>query len=225
MKKLLTQEEYWNKVAEEKELTTPFQLEVFKKYVPVESRILDVGCGYGRTLHELYETGFTTLSGVDISEQMIARGRRQYPQLDLKQYEGTRLPFEDDSFDAVLLLAVLTCILEDALQEQLLAEIQRVLRKDGVLSINDFLLNSDQRNIERYQRYENKYNKYGIFELQEGVAFRHHSRARIDKLTSIFTPIIVDSVVYTTMNGHRSKGVYFLGRCRKNPLRPASQRN
>ncbi len=215
MKTLLTQEEYWNKVAEEKELTTPLPLEVFKKNVPVNARILDVGCGYGRTLHELYEAGYTALSGIDISRKMIARGRRQYPQLDLKQYEGTRLPFEDDSFDAVLLLAVLTCILEDVLQEQLLAEIHRVLRKDGVISINDFLLNSDQRNVERYQRYEKKYNEYGIFELREGVAFRHHSRARIDKLTSSFTPIIFDSVVYTTMNGHKSKGLYFLGRCGK----------
>jgi len=70
---------------------------------------------------------------------MIARGRRQYPQLDLKQYKGTRFPFEDDSFDVVLLLAVLTCILDDARQEQLLAEIHRILRQDGVVSINDFL--------------------------------------------------------------------------------------
>ncbi len=215
MKTLLSQEEYWNKVAEEKELTTPLPLEVFKRNVPVNARILDVGCGYGRSLQELCSAGYTSLSGVDISEKMIARGRRQYPHLDLKQYEGRRLPFEDDSFDAVLLLAVLTCILDDTRQEQLLAEIHRVLRKDGVISINDFLLNSDQRNVERYQRYEKKYNEYGIFELQEGVAFRHHSRARIDKLTSSFTPIIFNSVVYTTMNGHRSKGLYFLGRCGK----------
>ena len=174
MKTLLSQEEYWNKVADEKELTTPLPLEVFKRNVPVNARILDVGCGYGRSLQELCSAGYTSLSGVDISEKMIARGRRQYPHLDLKKYEGTRLPFEDDSFDAVLLLAVLTCIPDDAQQEQLLAEIHRVLRQDGVVSINDFLLNSDQRNIDRYQRYEKKYNKYGIFELQEGVTFRHH---------------------------------------------------
>jgi len=215
MKTLLTQEEYWNKVADEKELTTPLPMGVFKKNVPMNARILDVGCGYGRTLQELLSAGYTSLSGVDISEKMIARGRRQYPHLDLKKYEGTRLPFEDNSFDAVLLLAVLTCILDDARQEQLLAEIHRVLRQDGVVSINDFLLNSDQRNIDRYQRYEKKYNKYGIFELQEGVAFRHHSRARIDKLTSSFTPIRCDCVVYTTMNGHRSNGLYYLGRCGK----------
>ncbi len=214
MKTLLTQQDYWDKVAEKKELTTPLQIGVFKKHIPVKARILDVGCGYGRTLHELSSSGYTLLTGVDISEKMIARGRRQHPQLNLKKYEGTRLPFADDSFDVVLLLAVLTCIIEDAVQERLLDEVRRVLKKDGVIYINDFLLNSDQRNIERYQRYEKKYKNYGTFELQEGVVFRHHSRMRLKELTSSFTPIIVEFVVYTTMNGHRSKGLYYLGRHR-----------
>ncbi len=212
MKTLLTQKDYWNKVAEEKELTTPLQIEVFKKHVPVKARILDVGCGYGRTLHELSSAGYTALTGVDISGKMIARGCRQYPDLNLKNYEGPRLPFADNSFDAVLLLAVLTCIIEDAGQERLLTEVCRVLKAGGVVYINDFLRNSDQRNIERYRRYEKKYRNYGTFELREGVAFRHHSRERIAELTSSFAPITVESVVYTTMNGNRSKGLYYLGR-------------
>ncbi len=218
MNVLLTQKEYWNKVAEEKELTTPLQIEIFKKYVPGKARILDVGCGYGRTLHELSSSGYTLLTGVDISEKMIARGRRQHPQLNLKKYEGARLPFADDSFDAVLLSAVLTCILDNDGQERLLDEIHRVLQNDGVVYINDFLLNSDWRNIERYRRYEKKYENYGTFELREGVAFRHHSRTRIEELTSCFTPIIVESIMYTTMNGNRSKGLYYLGRCRKDTM-------
>ena len=42
MNKLLTQKEYWDNVAEEKEFTTPFQMELFKKNVSKEARILDV---------------------------------------------------------------------------------------------------------------------------------------------------------------------------------------
>ena len=215
MNKLLTQKEYWDKVADEKEFTTPFQMELFKKNVSKEARILDVGCGYGRTLNELYLSKFTNLSGIDISKKMINRGIKLYPQLTLKKHESGSLPFENNSFDAVILLAVLTCIINNIEQEKLINEVQRVLRDDGVVYINDFLINSDQRNIDRYKRFEAKYNEYGIFELQEGVALRHHTRVRIDELMSSYKKIIFEPVIYTTMNGNKSNGLYYIGRKRK----------
>ena len=215
MNKLLTQKEYWDNVAEEKEFTTPFQMELFKKNVSKEARILDVGCGYGRTLNELYLSEFTNLSGIDISKKMINRGIKLYPQLTLKKHESGSLPFENNSFDAVILLAVLTCIINNIEQEKLINEIQRVLRDDGVVYINDFLINSDQRNIDRYKRFEAKYNEYGIFELQEGVALRHHTRVRIDELMSSYEKITFEPVIYTTMNGNKSNGLYYIGRKRK----------
>ena len=215
MNKLLTQKEYWDNVAEEKEFTTPFQMELFKKNVSKEARILDVGCGYGRTLNELYLSEFTNLSGIDISKKMINRGIKLYPQLTLKKHESVSLPFENNSFDAVILLAVLTCIINNIEQEKLINEIQRVLRDDGVVYINDFLINSDQRNIDRYKRFEAKYNEYGTFELQEGVALRHHTRVRIDELMSSYEKITFEPVIYTTMNGNKSNGLYYIGRKRK----------
>ncbi len=45
--------------------------------------------------------------------------------------------------DAVILFAVFTCIVNDAEQEKLIVEIHRVLKSDGILYINDFLLNID----------------------------------------------------------------------------------
>jgi SAM-dependent methyltransferase len=133
MNKLLTQEAYWDSVAHKKEFTTPFQMKLFKKIVPPKARILDVGCGYGRTLHELYLSEFTDLSGVDISKKMIEKGSILYPQLALKKYDGQRLPFDKNSFDAIILLAVLTCMISNKEQEKLIAEILRVLKDDGIL--------------------------------------------------------------------------------------------
>ncbi len=212
MNKLLTHEEYWDKVADEKEFTTPFQIELFKKNVHKEGQILDVGCGYGRTLHELYLSGFTNLSGIDISKKMVDKGNELYPQLSLKQHYSSTLPFKNSSFDAVILLAVLTCIINNNEQENLIHEIVRVLKDDGILYINDFLINSDQRNIDRYKQFETKYNKYGIFELQEGVVLQHYTKERIDELTDSFEKIIFKPVIYTTMNGNRSNGLYYIGR-------------
>ena len=81
----MLQEDYWNQASEKKEFTTPFQLEVFGNYVSKEQTILDVGCGYGRTLDELRQAGWNHLIGMDFAEGMIQRGRRpvSYTHLDV----------------------------------------------------------------------------------------------------------------------------------------------
>jgi len=207
----MKQERYWNKVAGEKEFTTPFQISAFEKYVLKESKILDVGCGYGRTLNELHKCGFKNLFGVDFSQGMIDRGRKLYPHLDMKMSSGG-LPFDDDTFDSVLLLAVLTCIIEDEDQKKLINEIQRVLKDSGILYINDYMINEDQRNIERYDKYKDKYGKYGIFELPEGAVVRHHTKDHILEITKDFHGLVFQLAIYTTMNGNKSNGFYYIGK-------------
>jgi SAM-dependent methyltransferase len=184
----------------------------FEKVVSPEMAILDVGCGYGRTLKELYDAGFVNLFGVDFSQGMVDRGRQLYPYLDLRRNDGGTLPFEDDTFDAVLLIAVLTCIAESEGQRRLMAEIERVLKDGGILTINDYLLNTDRRNVERYDRAKGKYGAYGIFELPEGAVVRHHTPEHIFDLTSGFDRLVFETVVYTTMNGNKSNGFYYIGR-------------
>ncbi len=75
----MTQKKYWNTVAEKKEFTTPFHFEEFAKFVNKEGIILDVGCGYGRTLEQLNLEGYGNLIGIDFSEKMIQRGKEKYP--------------------------------------------------------------------------------------------------------------------------------------------------
>lgn len=205
------QKEYWNKVANDKEFTTPFQTELFSNFVANEDRILDVGCGYGRTLSELYSKGFKNLSGIDFSNTMIERGKKQFPWLNLIVQEDKTIPYEDNSFDSVILFAVLTCIAADDNQTFLMNEIKRVLKPNGILYINDFLLNTDERNIKRYKIYEDKYNKYGVFELPEGAVLRHHDLKWIESITSSFNDIKLETVTYTTMNGNKSNGFIYLG--------------
>ena len=210
--KIHNQEKYWDKVAEEKEFPTPFQIQYFKKYVSKEMKTLDVGCGYGRTLNELYNQGFKNLTGIDYSQGMINRGKRLYPNLNLIKTNGERIPFPDNEFDAVILLAVLTSSYKDEEQKNIISEISRVLKDDGILYINDYLLNQDERNLKRYQKYKDKYEEYGIFELQEGAVFRHHTEEHIIKLTEGFQELVFEKTVYNTMNGHKSNGFYYIGR-------------
>lgn len=205
------QEEYWNSVATKKEFTTPFKLDEFINYIAVDQPVLDLGCGYGRTLAELENAGFTNIWGCDFSQKMIDRGIVQHPELNLVKNVNGKLPFEDNTFDAVLSLAVLTCITTNIEQYRLIEEIKRVLTDDGILYINDFLLNTDKRNIDRYDEFKEKYG-YGSFEIPEGAIVRHHTMDHISELTKDFEEQVFEPVTYTTMNKNQANGFYYIGK-------------
>ena len=207
----MEQKEYWNGVSGKKEFTTPFQAERFSKYVEKNDLIIDVGCGYGRTLNELYQSGYTNLLGFDISDKMIERGRKQYPYLNLKLKKDDSIELQDNNADAVILFGVLTCIVDDNEQRKILQEIKRILKPNGILYVNDFLLNSDDRNTERYEKYKNELGVYGAFELPEGAILRHHSEKWIKELLNDFSVLNYEHIIFTTMNGHKSNGFYFIG--------------
>ncbi len=208
----MKQQDYWNKVSTKKEFTTPFHAEEFAKYVGTGNTVLDVGCGYGRTLNELYQFGYHSLIGIDFSDGMIERGQEQFPYLDLRVKKEQRIDLQDSSIDAVILFAVLTCIYDNNEQQFLIHEIERVLKPNGILYVNDFLLNSDERNIKRYQEFQEKYGTYGIFELPEGATCRHHSEDWIHNLLTGFTTLQYQHLTFTTMNGNKSNGFYYIGR-------------
>jgi SAM-dependent methyltransferase len=212
MKKNMNQKIYWDKVAPVKEFTTPFQMEVFQNYVSKNASILDIGCGYGRTLNELYNNGYKNSIGIDFSGKMIERGKNTFPHLTFEITEKGKTKYSENTFDAVILLAVLTCILSNEEQMELLNEIRRILKPEGVIYINDFLLNNDERNVERYEEYKSAYEIYGIFELPEGAIVRHHDAGWVKESLKIFQELEYREVNYVTMNGNNSNGYYYLGK-------------
>lgn len=108
-------------------------------------------------------------------------------------------------------IAVLTCIAKDDDQKKLMGEVYRVLKPKGVLYMTDFLINEDQRNVDRYNASLEKLGIYGAFEHKEGVFLRHHSIDYINQITRDFDTNEFKTLVYTTMNKNKSNGFYFLG--------------
>lgn len=212
MQPVSSQIRYWDRVANEKRFSHPLRLDWLAKHSNKQAGILDYGCGYGRTLAELLEVGYQKLAGVDFSEQMLARARIAITRAGFVRNDGDTLPFKTECFDVVLLFAVLTCIPDNDEQRQLIAEVKRVLRPGGLLYVSDLLVNSDQRNRERYERDAEKYGCYGVFELPEGVIVRHHSEEWIDELTQSFRQLEYDEFTVTTMNGNASAAFQYLGR-------------
>jgi SAM-dependent methyltransferase len=206
------QRAYWDRVAAEKAFTHPLNEGWLGGWFRRSDRILDYGCGYGRTLDDLARRGFENTLGVDFSAVMIQRGRRAHPQLDLRVIDKLPVDEPDGSFDAVLLFAVLTCIPSDDDQARLVAELSRLLRSGGLLYVSDMPLQSDARNLARYAAGEARFGVRGVFETDDGAIVRHHSPRRFDSLLAGFERLAVLSIQLTTMNGHAAEGLQILAR-------------
>lgn len=219
MRDVASQKSYWDSVAQQKRFSHPLRREWLEGRLNSDARILDYGCGYGRTLGELSSAGYQNIFGADFSEAMLARCREQLPRVSVLRNDGRTLPFRSGSLDAVLLFATLTCIPLDDAQRALIAEIERVLRPHGLLYISDLLLNDDGRNRERYERDAEAYGAFGVFELPEGVVVRHHRREWIRELTDSFAELEYEPFTVLTMNGNSSAAFQYLGR-KETALKP-----
>jgi len=212
MTSLDNQFEYWDSVSSAKTFTHPLDIDRFSSVVSQHANILDFGCGYGRTCDELYCMGFRNIVGVDSSQKMIERGRKEYPHIHLKRLNADNLPYDPDMFDAVILFAVLTCIPTNDGQRALINEIYRVLRPGGIIYVSDYWLQSDEHNIIRYNEFKDKYGIYGVFELSEGTIVRHHEKDWIMSLFTNFITIALFDIDVLTMNGNNSDAFQYFGR-------------
>ncbi len=206
---------YWDRVANEKRFSHPVRLDWLGRYLrrtAKQARIVDYGCGYGRTLGELRRAGYKNILGVDFSTGMLARCRLELPGSSLVRNDGRTLPLKNNSVDAVLLFAVLTCVPDSDEQRRQLREAVRVLRPGGLLYLSDLLINNDERNRERYESYADVYQCYGVFELPEGVVVRHHRKEWIEELTTSLERLEYEPFEVTTMNGNISSAFQYLGR-------------
>lgn len=207
------QVDYWNSVASEKTFSHPVRLDWLSRLPGGPSaRVLDYGCGYGRTLRELSEAGFASLVGIDFSAAMLVRCRAFLPAVSLIRSDGQTLPLANGTVDIVLLFAVLTCIPADSDQRRLIAEVSRVLRPGGLVYVSDLLLNDDARNRARYEQYADQFDCYGVFQLPEGVVVRHHRKDWIEELTGSFQQLEFDPFEVITMNGNKSAAFQYLGK-------------
>lgn len=93
--------------------------------------VLDYGCGTGRWVTFLRQHGLV-YAGVDVAEEMLALARRCEPDAAFQRIDGNRLPHPDRCFDVVWSIAVVHHNPYDV-QEQIIAEMARVLRDDGAV--------------------------------------------------------------------------------------------
>ena len=100
--------------------------------LPVESAILDAGCGTGLVGRALHEAGFETIDGIDVSSRSLqtAEGSGAYRKLKVVDMQKMPLPIPDDTYDGLACVGVLT-YLTDSIGT--VREFSRVVKPGGVV--------------------------------------------------------------------------------------------
>jgi len=126
-------DEYLNQAYSAEKFTRPTRITLALEMVEGE-RILDIGCHAGAYSYYLAQKGHKVVAA-DVDEDVLKIARRKYshPDLLFVRIDGSRLDFEDDSFDSVLLLEVLEHSRDP---RGLVGEIHRVLRPGGFLILS-----------------------------------------------------------------------------------------
>jgi len=109
---------------------------MIEKYFNPENRILDIGCGAGRTTIGLCKLGYHLVEGLDLSEAMIVQARRISKDLNynitFKVGDAACLDYDDETFEAGLFS--FNGIMQIPGREnriKVLKEIRRILKPKG----------------------------------------------------------------------------------------------
>lgn len=92
--------------------------------------VLELGCGPGGNLQEVWSKSPKRLVGADISNEMINLSREKLPKkIDLVKIDGTSLPFADKEFDYVFTATVLQHNTDEEMLKKIMSEICRVSKE------------------------------------------------------------------------------------------------
>ena len=101
------------------------------------TRLLDVACGTGRTLHQLARAHpALDLWGVDLSPAYVKVAKRRVRDATIAVENGEHMPFADGAFDIVTSVYLFHELPRNA-RRNVVREMQRVLRPGGLLVIED----------------------------------------------------------------------------------------
>ncbi|TAL48078.1 class I SAM-dependent methyltransferase [archaeon] len=108
-----------------------FAYEFAKSNIPKNSSVLEVGCGEGYGTSMLSKS-VAKIIGIDPDKDTISHASEKYGSgnCTFSAYDGTKIPYDDGTFDAVVCFQVIEHVKDDA---GFISEINRVLKSGGIL--------------------------------------------------------------------------------------------
>ena len=103
--------------------------------IDLGDNLLEVGPGPGLTT-DFLRTRVAQMTAIEVDSRLADSLKRRMRGTNVRVVEGdaTNIPFEDESFSAVVSLTMLHHVPSVALQDRLLAEVYRVLRPNGLFA-------------------------------------------------------------------------------------------
>lgn len=132
--------------------------------------VLDIACGDGYGSKMLADKASRVI-GVDINEEIISSAEKKYthPRLIFKQGSATAIPLPDASVDLAVSFETIEHLAE---HDEMLLEIRRVLRPDGL-----FLISSpDKHTYSELRGYENPYHVKELYHKEFTQLLQKHFR-------------------------------------------------
>ena len=116
-------------------LDTSLFTELLGDIVITNKRVIDIGCGTGRHWNKLLEKQPASLTGYDVSEEMLLVLKQKFPGQETIRLTGTQLNRHDNSCDIIISTLAIAHIenIKAALQEW-----HRVLKPGGEMIITDY---------------------------------------------------------------------------------------
>lgn len=149
------------------------EVEDIESFVPRGAKILEAGCGNGKTLSQLLGRGYDAV-GIDISREALKFGGRNLVS------DARHLPFFKNSFDAVVCRFVLEHLYEEE-RIQAIAEMRRVLRQNGLLFLTAFSTEDM-----RYSQSQKNPVEQNTFKRASGIIYHYFTELELRNLLCKF---------------------------------------
>ncbi len=116
----------------------PIRIDVMNKLLQYKNKsILDLCCGTGDQLKLLSKSGFKNLHCLDISTSMLKVAEKNSKGIVIYNKDATATGFEKESFDVVIISFAIH-EKERIVQEKILAESYRLMKKGALLLVVDY---------------------------------------------------------------------------------------
>ena len=126
---------------------------VIESYIDKKAKILDLGCGCGRTTFGLYDIGYCDIEGLDLSERQIMFAKqfaeKKKKNIKFSVGDATQLPYNDETFDFVF-YSFNGIQLIPGYENRLscFKEVYRVLKKGGY-----FIFTAHNREVKEFKEF------------------------------------------------------------------------
>ncbi len=140
-------------------------------------KVLDLGCGLGTTTKYVTDLGLECV-GIDYDDEVISYCKSTYPDCIFQAADAEKLPFEDKSFDTIILRDALHHFFGEADFDKVKSEIIRVAKSNARIIFFDpnvNLLLKTMRKLSAHKDEECKYETAVRIMNEMGFKIIHHS--------------------------------------------------